>query len=218
MRIMKKNATNPKDDFSVALGLTDYGNPICYTITSVVIAMNLNKIMPAPYSWIYLLGVIVSLVFGFAIPTVKILVGMGKMKFSLPTGLVFYVNAGLMVSGLMLFKNMIPVSLPVLACVTAASVLFLYAMYKKVGKFNPIAIMTGAVVYLFIYSSLITQSVRTANWLALVFYGIAVACYLFLIGLGLKADLMDARVHWILELTNICCQASVAVGTVLLFM
>ena len=41
--------------------------------------------------------------------------------------------------------------------------------------------------------------------------------YLLLIGIGLKANLKDARVHWILEISNIICQSSVAAGTILLF-
>ena len=216
--MMSSESKTAKDNFSVALGLTDYGNPICYAITSSVILMNLNRIMQAPDSWIYILGVAVSLIFGFTIPTVKLLVGLGKMKFALPTNLVFYVNAGLFASGLMLLKNILSLSWPAVLAIAAVSIIFLYLMYKKMGKFNPIAILTGAVGYLFIYIAFITLGLQAGRPMAVVFFGIAVILYLSLIGIGMKADLMDARVHWVLELTNIGCQASVAIGTIFLFM
>ena len=37
------------DNFSVALGLTDYINPIMYLITSITLILNLNKIMKLKY-------------------------------------------------------------------------------------------------------------------------------------------------------------------------
>ena len=104
---MKKRNSN---DFSVALGLTDYINPIMYLITSITLIINLDRIMILPYNVIYIMGVIVSLIFGFTIPTVKLFVGLGKMKFSLPVNLVFYVNSGIFLSGLMLIKNILDIN------------------------------------------------------------------------------------------------------------
>ena len=50
---MKNNKSS--DNFSVALGLTDYINPIMYLITSITLILNLNKIMTLPYSIFYIL-------------------------------------------------------------------------------------------------------------------------------------------------------------------
>ena len=51
--------------FSVPLGLLDYLNPCFYTITMITIINNLFSQIESPYSIILLLGVILSIFFGF---------------------------------------------------------------------------------------------------------------------------------------------------------
>lgn len=205
------------DNFSVALGLTDYVNPIMYLITSITLIINLNKIMPLPYSFIYIIGVIISLIFGFTIPTIKILVGLGKIKFSLPVNLVFYVNSGIFLSGLMLIKNIMNINMFIFISIILLSIIVLILIYLKTKKFNNIAVLTGAIGYLLIYIALITKSINNQLTVPVILYGIAICLYLMLIGIGIKANLKDARIHWILEISNIICQASVAAGTIILF-
>ena len=212
---MKNNKSS--DNFSIALGLTDYINPIMYLITSITLILNLNKIMTLPYSIFYILGVIISLIFGFTIPTVKLLVGLGKMKFSLPVNLVFYVNSGIFLSGLMLIKNIMNINLFVFIGIILASIIILTLIYFKTKKFNNIAVLTGAIGYLLIYISLITKSINNQLIVPVILYGIAICLYLMLICIGVKANLKDARIHWIIEISNIICQSSVAIGTILLF-
>lgn len=210
---MKKTNNN----FSVALGLTDYINPIMYLITSITLISNLNKIMVFPYNIFYIMGVIISLIFGFAIPTIKLLVGLGKIKFSLPVNLVFYVNSGIFLSGLMLIKNILDISNYIFIGIIAISVVILLLIYLKTKKFNNVAVLTGAVGYLLIYISLITKSLNNKLIIPVILYGIAICLYLMLIGIGVKANLKDARVHWVIEISNIICQLSVALGTIVLF-
>ncbi|MCF0112240.1 MAG: hypothetical protein HUJ58_10100 [Erysipelotrichaceae bacterium] len=214
---MTKKNIDKKDNFSVALGLTDYGNPILYSITSITIITHLSQVMGAPWSWLYILGVIVSLIFGFTIPTVKLLVGLGKIPFSLPVNLVFYVNSGIFLSGLMLIKNVLAIDTTVFLAIIAVSAIFLALVYLKTKKFNNIAVLIGGVGYLLVYISLINKSLSMGNTTPVIFYSVAIALYLLLIGIGVKGNLKDARVHWVIELSNICCQGCVAIGTLILF-
>lgn len=210
----KKKAS---DNFSVALGLTDYVNPIMYLITSLTIFLNINKVMTSPYSIIYTIGACLSLIFGFTIPTLKLLVGLGKMKFKLPVNLVFYVNSGIFISGLMLIKSILDINKYIFIGIIILSILVLLLIYLKTKKFNNIAVLTGGIGYLLIYISLIIRSINIKCYIPLILYGIAICFYLMLIGIGVKANLKDARVHWKLEISNIICQACVAIGTVILF-
>ncbi len=211
------NIKNKMNKFSVALGLTDYINPIMYLITSITLIINLNKIMALPYSAFYIIGVIISLIFGFTIPTVKLLVGLGKMKFSLPVNLVFYVNSGIFLSGLMLIKNIMNINMIIFVSIILVSIIILILIYLKTKKFNNIAVLIGAIGYLLIYISLIAKSISSHLIIPVILYGIAICFYFMLICIGVKANLKDARVHWILEISNIICQSSVAIGTALLF-
>ena len=205
------------DNFSVALGLTDYINPIMYLITSITIITNINKIMEFPYSTIYIIGTIISLIFGFTIPTIKLLIGLGKMIFKLPVSLVFYVNSGIFISGLMLIKNIMNINMITFISIILISIILLTLIYIKTKKFNNIAVLIGAIGYLLIYISLITKSINSNLITPVILYGIAICLYLMLIGIGLKANLKDARVHWVIEISNIICQTSVAISTILLF-
>ena len=88
--------------FSIPLGLLDYINPIFYSISIITIIRNIY--LEFPYNIIMILGAILSIIFGFIIPTGKVIVGMGLIKFRMPVSLVFMVNTGILLSGLMLLK------------------------------------------------------------------------------------------------------------------
>lgn len=45
----------------------------------------------------------------------------------------------------------------------------------------------------------------------------AIALFVFLCGVGIKADLYNPKVHWVIEVSNVVCQLLVAVATVILF-
>ena len=84
-------------------------------------------------------------------------------------------------------------------------------------KANTIAVLTGAVGYLLLYTSLITLSVRRAAALPIVLYACAILLFIMLCGIGIKANLKDPKVHWVIEISNVLCQLSVALATILLF-
>ena len=213
----EKTLQEKKDNFSVALGLFDYINPIFYTVTSVMLALHLFSEMGLPVHCIFAIGAVLSLIFGFTIPTVKFIVGLGIMKFKMPVNLVFYVNSGIFISGLMLLLTVFKPELGLFFVIVAVLVGLLVVIYLKTSQFNTIAVLTGAFGYLMIYSTMIAYSLSHGKIVSVVLYALAICLFVMLVGIGIKADLKDARVHWVIEISNVCCQLSVALATILVF-
>ena len=115
--------------FSVPLGLLDYVNPILYTVTMVTIIRNLYSEMESPFNTILLAGAVISIFFGLVIPTGKVIVGLGIIKFRMPVSLVFCVNTGILISGLMLLKYVMELNTAVTAMMTAVIVVLLILIY-----------------------------------------------------------------------------------------
>ena len=203
--------------FSVPLGLLDYVNPILYTVTMVTIIRNLYSEMESPFNTILLAGAVISIFFGLVIPTGKVIVGLGIIKFRMPVSLVFCVNTGILISGLMLLKYVMELNTAVMAMMTAVIVVLLILIYSKNKKINTVAVLTGAAGYLLIYTSLITLSVRTGKTVPVIMYGTAIMLFLMLVGIGIKADMKNSKVHWVIEISNVICQALVAISTLILF-
>lgn len=216
---MMNNIENKKasDNFSVALGLFDYINPIFYTITTFTIIRNMKTTMDKPLFVVFIIGAIISLIFGFSIPTVKFIVGLGKMKFKMPVNLVFYVNTGILISGIALFNSVFKVSTIIFGLFLGIIIGLLILIVYKTKKFNTAAVLTGAVGYILIYTSLITLSIRKAITIPIILYGLAIFLFVSLVLIGIKGNLKDARVHWVIEICNVICQGSVAIATILLF-
>jgi len=80
-----------------------------------------------------------------------------------------------------------------------------------------LAVLIGGIGYLLIYISLITRSIGSGRVVPVILYALAICLYLMLVGIGIKGNLKDARVHWVIELSNILCQSFVAIGTLVLF-
>lgn len=216
---MKKRTTEEKmNNFSVGLGLFDYINPILYGITTFTIAKNMHGVMHPAVFIIFVIGALISLVFGLTIPTVKFIVGLGIMQFKMPVNLVFYVNSGILISGLMLFYTVIDPNPVVFVAMLLAVLAVLALIYRKTGKFNTAAVLTGAAGYLMIYATMITLCLRTGHTPSVILYAAAICLFVFLCLIGIKANLKDARIHWVIEVSNVLCQLCVAIGTILAFM
>ena len=209
--------TNKFNKFSVPLGLLDYVNPIFYSITMITILRNLFPAMGRPTNIVFLIGAVISIIFGFVIPTGKVLVGLGVIKFRMPVSLVFCVNTGILISGLMLFKYVMNLKPVVLFWRIVVIVVLLCIVYTKSKKINTIAVLTGAAGYLLLYTSLITLSIRKPAALPVVLYACAILLFVMLCGIGIKADLKNPKVHWVIEISNVLCQFLVAMSTILLF-
>ena len=205
------------ESFSVPLGLLDYGNPVFYTVTMVTILKNMYGVMDRPFNVILLIGAIISIFFGLVIPTGKVIVGLGLIEFKMPVSLVACVNTGILISGLMMLRHVLELSLPALLIILLLAAAALYLIYKKSKNFNTIAVMTGAIGYMLLYVSLIILSVEKDTFLPILFFVLAIFFFFMLCGIGIKADLKNPKVHWVIEVSNVMCQFLVAVGTVILF-
>lgn len=218
-----KNTVPNRDDgkgiignFSVALGLFDYINPIFYGITVITILIKMFGVMSMPEYILFALGALISLVFGLSIPTVKLIVGLGKMQFKMPVNLVSFVNTGILLSGIALISHVMgvkPFNLIIILLCAAAVIGFLW---YKTGKFNTAAVLIGAAGYLMIYASLITLSVRNGVMIPVILYAFAICLFVFLCLVGVLSNLKNAKVHWVIEISNVACQFSVALATVIL--
>lgn len=203
--------------FSVPLGLLDYVNPILYCITMVTIIRYLSHLIMSPYNTILLIGAIISIFFGFIIPTGKVIVGLEIIKFRMPVSLVFCVNIGILISGLMLLKYVLSLNLFLLLIILLLIIIDLLLMYLKSKKINTIAVLTGAFGYMFIYVSLIILATRKGLVVPIILYVIAILLFIMLCGIGIKANLKNPKVHWTIEISNIICQFLVMIGTLILF-
>lgn len=207
-----------KGTFSVGLGLFDYINPILYGITVTTILKHMHGVMPSGLFWLFLCGSVISLVFGLSIPTVKLIVGLGRMQFKMPVNLVSYVNTGILLSGIALFCHVLGVNTGMLLGILACAAVIIAFLWHKTGMFNTAAVLIGAVGYLMLYASLITLSVRADRTILVILYTVAICLFVFLCLVGILANLKDAKVHWVIEIANVICQMSVAVTTILLFL
>lgn len=203
--------------FSVPLGLLDYINPILYTVTMATILCHTGEGMPRLYWHIMHAGAVLSVLAGFVIPTGKVLVGLEIIKFRMPVSLVFCVNAGILISGLMLFQFVMNLSPAITVTLFALIAAFLILVYRKQKKLNTVAVLTGAFGYLLLYISLITLALHRGLILPVVLYALAILLFVMLCGIGIRADLKNPKVHWVIEASNVLCQLLVAVGTVTLF-
>lgn len=182
----------------------------------VTIVKHTRADMGQPYGVIFLIGAIISIFFGFIIPTGKIIVGLGLIKFRMPVSLVFCVNTGIFISGLMLLRYALNMSIAWLCFLIAVVVVLLILIYRKSKKINTIAVLTGAAGYVMLYTSLITMAARQGSIPSIIMYAIAILLFVMLCGIGIKANLKDPKVHWVIEASNVVCQMLVAAATLLL--
>ena len=212
----KENGNEIIGKFSVALGLFDYINPIFYSITVITILVKMFGAMSTPIYFLFAIGAVISLIFGFSIPTVKLIVGLGKMQFKMPVNLVSFVNTGILLSGIALVSHVVGISPLTLAVILLCAAGIIGFLWYKTGKFNTVAVLIGAVGYLMIYASMIMLSIRNEAVLPIVLYALAICFFVFLCLVGILSNLKNAKVHWVIEISNVVCQFSVALATVIL--
>ena len=147
----KENESGIIGRFSVALGLFDYINPIFYGVTVITILIKMFGVMSVPTYILFAVGAVISLIFGLTIPTVKLIVGLGKMQFKMPVNLVSFVNTGILLSGIALVSHVVGVKPLTLIIVLLCAAGIIGFLWYKTGKFNTVAVLIGAVGYLMIY-------------------------------------------------------------------
>lgn len=212
-----RHTSGKMNEFSVALGLLDYVNPIFYTITALTLIRNMKGMMSSALFTVFVIGAVISLIGGFVIPTGKVLVGMKVIRFRMPVSIVFFVNSGIFLSGLALAAYVLKLPWIVLILLAVCSAVFLGMIIRRSGKFNTAAVLTGAIGYVLIYISLIILSLAEHMILPVILYALAICLFVFLCFIGIKADLYDPKVHWLIEICNVLCQGLVALSTCILF-
>ena len=212
----KGNESGIIGHFSVALGLFDYINPIFYGVTVITIMIKMFGVMSVPTYILFATGAVISLFFGLSIPTVKLVVGLGKMQFKMPVNLVSFVNTGILLSGIALVSHVVGVKPLTLAVVLLCAAGIIGFLWYKTGKFNTVAVLIGAVGYLMIYTSLITLSIKNGLIPPVILYALAICLFVFLCLVGILSNLKNAKVHWVIEISNVVCQFSVALATLIL--
>ena len=186
-------------------------------ITAYIVNSFKDQLSITVYNIILIVGAIISILFGFIIPTGKVIVGLGLIKFKMPVSLVFSVNTGILLSGLMLFKNIFDINIINLLIIIGIIIALMILIYLKSKKFNTIAVLIGMIGYLLLYISLITLSIKLRLIYPIIFYAIAIILFFILVCIGIKADLKNPKVHWIIESCNVLCQFLVMLGTLILF-
>ena len=68
-----------------------------------------------------------------------------------------------------------------------------------------------------LYVSLITLSIKNSYITPIILYGCAIILFLILCTIGIKSNLKNPKVHWIIEITNVICQFLVALSTIIIF-
>ncbi len=205
------------NSFSVPLALLDYINPILYGITCYMLIKYMKDSMLSPYHTLFIVGAVLSLLFGLVIPTGKLIVGLGIIKFRMPVILVFLVNIGIFISGMILFKTVFNVNAVLFFMIILIAIILLILFYLKNKKMNTIAVLTGALGYLLIYISLIICSIHFHKIISIIFYCFAICLFIMLCGIGINANLKNPKIHWIIEISNVICQLLVTTATILLF-
>ena len=102
-------------------------------------------------------------------------------------------------------------------CILAVVIIVLLVMlYVRKRKANTIAVLTGAAGYVMLYTSLITLAAKQGIIPSIIMYAVAILLFVILCGIGIKANLKDPKVHWVIKASNVVCQALVAVATMVL--
>jgi hypothetical protein len=99
---------------------------------------------------------------------------------------------------------------------TAVILALLILIFRKSGKLNTVAVLTGAAGYVMLYISLIILAAKKGVAPSIIMYAIAILLFVMLCGIGIKANLKDPKVHWVIEASNVICQMLVAAATVIL--
>lgn len=196
------------NDFSIMMGIVDFLNPVLYSCFLVCLLHNIKNTVKLRHYITFVIGAAISIGAGLCIPIIKVLVGMDRMDFELPTGIVAVVCVGFFVSGIALFLGTMKKNYSDKAYAVVGAPVF---------NFNTFVVLFGAAGIILIYISMIKIAFRKKRKAAMVFAIIPVVCTTFLCGVSAMADLYNPIVHWTIQFTNIFAQASLLTSAILSF-
>ena len=201
------------DGFSVALGLFDYINPVCYTIFSIIGFKYFRKLMKPHLFCIYFVGCIISLVGGFFIPTIKTLVGLGIIEWKLPVSKVIIANTGFLISGPTLFIGTLKANRK-----EGSNVRLLSIGSMSLAFYNKLIVGFGAIGMIMIYVTCAKLAIERKRYGAVAAICVSLAGTLFeSVYSNAGVNLNSAAVHWVIEIGAAITHLMLVVSAYLLF-
>ena len=165
--------------------------------------------MEKKFYTLFVIGMSMSLIMGFLIPTYKLIVGLGFLDFTPPGYLVVITGIGLFTAGTSLFINVSKEEDLSKWC--GAGLLL------PIATLNMIWIILGVIGEALIYISLIKISKENNLTKPIVFLVISF-CFIILMGMcGSLENINSALTHWILEIENVCTQIFLLLAVINLF-
>ena len=208
-------------EFSVLLGLVDYLNPLLYLCFFLVLILALRKRIPKLHWICLLIGGCITLTYGFIIPTYKVLCGVGVFTFAMPEWAVFGTMIGFLSAGLALliasYRIFTKKNLLLLLTYIVAAVIVILLLTVVHAKYNTIAVGFATIGLYLLYISVLGYAIREKRRLPLACLIFSMVMTATLSMVGIFGDMSLASLHWFTQIANICCQASLAAGTYLLF-
>ncbi len=196
------------NEFSVLLGIVDYFNPLIYFSFLICVVRHIKGKIKKSHYIVFLIGAVMTICAGVIIPTLKIVVGLGKAEFSLPVGIVAIANIGIFLTGVSFF-------------LTTLKRNYSKKMYGAVGapvfNLNTFIVFFGAVGLIMTYVAMIRLAILKKHKLAILFVVVSIICTMFLCGVATVADLESPLVHWVIQLTNILAQSCLLTSAILVF-
>ncbi|WP_407430842.1 hypothetical protein [Methanobrevibacter sp.] len=184
--------------FSVELAIVDFLVPIIFSCSFMILKNNLKSKMEKKFYSFFVIGMSMSLVMGFIIPTYKLIVGLGFLNFTPPGYLVVITGIGLLIAGISLFINVFKEEDLSKWCGAG--------LILPIAYLNMIWIILGVVGEALIYISLIKIS-KENNLKKPIIFLIISFCFIILMGMcGSLQNINSALTHWILEIENVCTQ------------
>lgn len=194
------------NDFSLALGIADYFNPILMSVFFFYTVGKVKKEIGRQY-WIpYVCGYVLVLCAGFMIPTYKCIVGLTDIEFELPVRLVLFTNIGFIIAGASIFLGILKRN--------RNKVLSVFA---PVSVFNSLVVIFGALGLILVYVFYIKLAFAKKRKSAVVCYCYSLAVTLCLAFVGAALDETQALIHWIEEIVNISGMIMLCIGGYLTF-
>ncbi len=199
------------NEFNLALGLLDYLVPIIYFAFGIVAFKFIKRRVKPGFYVLYLIFTILSCIAGLTMPTVKVLIGLKLMPEAVPADKilllgVFIVNASILCSGTVLLLSTYRLALN-WTLFSFSPIFFLPLLAKTSSNINMIAVMLGLIGYILIFISIIRFCKKYSINTPLIFVGLSCLLLVFLASVGIFADVYQAYVHWIIEITNILAQS-----------
>lgn len=212
------------NEFSLWLGLLDYGNPIAFTLLFTFLLKTIKSKLSKEDVVILTFGAVMSLFGGFFIPTGKCIVGLKFHDWVMPSEIVCMVNCGFFIAGTTLVKSLKDRKwetknyvryflLVVLLIYLPFFIELLKPDFKKVVVANIVGLVGMVCIYIYIS----VESLRQKKVFPMVLVIVSFLLSTALSGIGSKMDLDNALVHWLIEALAVTCHFCAYISARLVF-